>query len=257
MRVWLSIILPLLFAGQLRAQFDMLPATDPPVLRQTAANFQMCPQEELLNNKPVRMVLCPDGNCPKPRQPVTDNRPLLIAYNPTSCAPCIAKVQAVKDANFFNVKDVRENVPDWVKQIGEARGYPVYHWETPSGYVSDTHHSVETLIERYKNSQIVKPTTAVPAAPTTPIATYPANRPRWNVEGDWNPSKAKVISHLLSHSNHRGKYNRAWLEQLSLAQLRTLHDDDHDNRASRILLPAARVPQPARLNSTGCPTCPR
>lgn len=74
-----------------------------------------------------------------------------------------------------------------------------------------------------------------PAAPVAPVAPrrtsgYPTRGNNWNIEGDWNASRERIIAHLLTHQNHRGHFSRAWLETLSRQQLLSLHSDDHEHR---------------------------
>lgn len=59
---------------------------------------------------------------------------------------------------------------------------------------------------------------------------YPTRGGNWNVLGDNNPSKSKLIQHLYSHSNHSGKFDLGWLNSLSVAELESLHSDDHEGR---------------------------
>lgn len=70
------------------------------------------------------------------------------------------------------------------------------------------------------------------AAPSAPVQTqpqrsgYPVRGSHWSYPGN---SRADIIAHLQS-GEHRGKFNRAWLESLSYQQLLSLHDDDHEHR---------------------------
>lgn len=65
---------------------------------------------------------------------------------------------------------------------------------------------------------------------TVSRSSYPVHAQRWNILGVWNVARGTVISHLLTHPNHRGKFDRLYLESLSRAELLALHDDDHDGR---------------------------
>ncbi len=57
---------------------------------------------------------------------------------------------------------------------------------------------------------------------------YPLRGNHWSVEGDWNPSKEKVISHLRgeNHLSQLGPY--ASVETWSYEEVRSLHDDLHE-----------------------------
>lgn len=57
---------------------------------------------------------------------------------------------------------------------------------------------------------------------------YPLrNRRHWTVAGLSSPSRAYLIRHLTS-GHHAGKFSVSWLNSLSMAELRNLHDDDHE-----------------------------
>lgn len=93
------------------------------------------------------------------------------------------------------------------------------------------------------------------------------SRPRWNVEGNWNPSREYVLQHLRNNSNHRGKFWQSWpLESWTRGQLLALHDDDHVGRVQSTTSssPSVLVSQPVQFRSYSpivrrsyCPTCPR
>lgn len=99
---------------------------------------------------------------------------------------------------------------------------------------------------------------------------YPRRSGNWSVNGSWRPSKSYVISHLLNHGNHRGKFDKTWLQSLSLGELRGLHDDDHERRVrwSYVIRPGQAIPKakppvvvkPKTIpkSSSSCPsgTCP-
>lgn len=69
------------------------------------------------------------------------------------------------------------------------------------------------------------------------------NRLNWTYPG--MHSMTAIINHLLSAPDHRGKFTRDRLEQLSLEQLEKLHSNDHEGRP---YLAAAPTADPA------CPT---
>lgn len=43
-------------------------------------------------------------------------------------------------------------------------------------------------------------------------------------------NKDKLVKHLYSHDNHKGKWDKEFLESLSIGQLWWLHDDDHEKQ---------------------------
>jgi hypothetical protein len=57
---------------------------------------------------------------------------------------------------------------------------------------------------------------------------YPLRGNHWSVEGDWSPTRDKVISHLRG-PNHVAQLIPTWhIDDWSLEELRSLHDDLHE-----------------------------
>jgi len=86
---------------------------------------------------------------------------------------------------------------------------------------------------------------------------YPTHPQRWNVNGNWNPSREELITHLQS-GQHAGKFSASWLESLSVDELKSLHDDDHEGKAQpQTKQPAKPTPQ-AIAPQLNCPSgkCP-
>lgn len=50
----------------------------------------------------------------------------------------------------------------------------------------------------------------------------------WSVDGDWNPSKPTVLAHLRSPNHAAGTAAYGTIENWSLEELRSLHDDLHE-----------------------------
>lgn len=102
---------------------------------------------------------------------------------------------------------------------------------------------------------------------------YPLRGRFWTVEGSRNPSKSFLVSHLIGNNNHRGKFDRGWLNSLTWHELMSLHSDDHErrlqtqyiNKTRQVSLPATApvkaaprtITSPVRVYSS-CPTgkCP-
>jgi len=75
---------------------------------------------------------------------------------------------------------------------------------------------------------------------------YPLRGNHWSVDGDWNPSREKVVSHLRG-PNHVGQLQGTWnIESWAYEELRSLHDDLHEREQASN--PAAFTPraQPVR-----------
>jgi hypothetical protein len=60
-------------------------------------------------------------------------------------------------------------------------------------------------------------------------ASYPTHSQRWNVAGNWSPSREQLVAHLMG-GQHSGKFSQSYLNGLSVAELKSLHDDDHEGR---------------------------
>jgi hypothetical protein len=57
---------------------------------------------------------------------------------------------------------------------------------------------------------------------------YPLRGNHWSVDGDWSPSKDKVVSHLRGPV-HQAFLQTSWkLEEWSVEELRSVHDDLHE-----------------------------
>ena len=66
------------------------------------------------------------------------------------------------------------------------------------------------------------------AARVESTGSYHLRGNHWSVEGDWNPTRDKVISHLRG-PNHSWQLTVAWkIDDWSLEELRSLHDDLHE-----------------------------
>jgi hypothetical protein len=66
------------------------------------------------------------------------------------------------------------------------------------------------------------------AARVESTGSYPLRGNHWSVEGDWNPTRDKVVTHLRG-PNHYWQLTAAWkIDDWSLEELRSLHDDLHE-----------------------------
>lgn len=81
-----------------------------------------------------------------------------------------------------------------------------------------------------KSSKIVYPSKS-----TTRIVIRSKTSPRWNLNGSLGDAynRSKMVNHLATASSHRriqAVFSRSQLNTLSIGQLWTLHDDDHEGR---------------------------
>ncbi len=57
---------------------------------------------------------------------------------------------------------------------------------------------------------------------------YPLRGNHWSVEGNWGPTKEETVAHLHG-PNHQSQLIPEWhIEEWSLEELRSLHDDLHE-----------------------------
>ncbi len=72
------------------------------------------------------------------------------------------------------------------------------------------------------------PSAVLEAARVESTGSYPLRGNHWSVEGDWNPTRDKVITHLRG-PNHLAQLIPEWhIDDWSLEELRSLHDDLHE-----------------------------
>jgi hypothetical protein len=66
------------------------------------------------------------------------------------------------------------------------------------------------------------------AARVASTGSYPLRGNHWSIEGDWNPSKDRLVGHLRG-PNHGHQITASWsIEVWSYEELRSLHDDLHE-----------------------------
>lgn len=65
---------------------------------------------------------------------------------------------------------------------------------------------------------------------------YPLRGNHWSVDGDWSPSQERIVFHLRG-PNHNGLFPQEWrIESWSTEELRSLHDDLHEQNKPLSLL---------------------
>lgn len=151
--------------------------------------------------------------------------------------------------------------PQWVRDRAsqhEGGGYPLLWWQ-----IDDDSAKAYQWTSAADFCRAYEATTAPAPVLSQRQGGYPVHRQRFNIEGDWNPTLEKLVQHLLTNSNHQGKWDATWLAQLNRAELLSLHDDDHEGRVrgeyvrrptvrvQAVVKPAAAV---ARCPGGVCPT---
>jgi hypothetical protein len=194
--------------------------------------------------------------------------------------PPVPPVPPVPPGEPLPPKDPPTNLPD-------DPGTKIGAFTLPAEFVDPQAERDEAMIEaleaiRDKLGQIdaglAKLQTAAPvsvAAPAVvksvpvPVVVKPApsivdvNPGHWSVASardEWHASKPEAIAHLRStHAAKAAQFEP--LENLTLDQILTLHDDAHEGRSSGsafVSTPVARYAAPVRMNAGGCPggVCP-
>ena len=116
------------------------------------------------------------------------------------------------------------NVPDWVEK------YPTYEWTGDDG---ERYYSEGTLVDFTKKFTGKNPSFSDRVQFDYIEAHdlgYPIRNGHWSVGSNWYPNSDQVTYHLLYHPNHSGKFSQTYLAGLSLNELKSLHDDDHEGR---------------------------
>lgn len=78
---------------------------------------------------------------------------------------------------------------------------------------------------------------------------YPLRGNHWSVDGDFNPSHAKVVAHLRNEF-HGPQLTAEWkIDEWSVEELRSLHDDLHERYGGGVV--STGVGQPAQQTGVG------
>ena len=74
---------------------------------------------------------------------------------------------------------------------------------------------------------------------------YPLRGNHWSIDDDWNPTREKVLSHLRGpvHGGHTARYPT--LETWSFEELRSLHDNIHEQEMGGVSFANSRYAAPA------------
>lgn len=127
----------------------------------------------------------------------------------------------------------RDQVPALLKQL-EATEFPVVACISDGEIVRSFKDGCSTPLDAWTFGWLLKGVSERPQAPipeTIRVATtgsYPLRGNHWTVDGDSNPTKETLVSHLRS-ATHINYLNASWkIEEWSTEELRSLHDDLHE-----------------------------
>ena len=141
----------------------------------------------------------------------------------------------------------RNDVPDLVRQLN-SNEFPVVACVSDDEIVRSFKDGCSTPLDAWTFGWLLKGVNERPQAPipeairVATTGSYPLRGNHWSVDGNSNPSKELLVSHLRSET-HINFLNAGYkLEDWSIEELRSLHDDLHERYG-----PAA----PAAASSAG------
>jgi hypothetical protein len=134
--------------------------------------------------------------------------------------------------NHLQIVD-RDAAPDCVRKI-EVREFPAVACIEKDEVVRSFQSGCTTPLDMWTFAWLAKgiderPPAVVPeAARVESTGSYRLRGNHWSVDGDWNPTRATVISHLRSPA-HVSHLLATWqIDNWSYEELRALHDDLHE-----------------------------
>jgi len=164
--------------------------------------------------------------------------------------------------NHIQIVD-REAIPELVSQLN-VREYPTVACISNGEIVRSFKDGCSTPLDAWTFGWLIKgtwerPQAVIPEAiRVKSTGSYRLRGNHWSVEGDWNPSREKVISHIRGpHGNSQLLASYA-IDGWSYEELRSLHDDIHEREGGGV--PAAgyytgsgyyQAPQPRGADQFG------
>ncbi len=128
----------------------------------------------------------------------------------------------------------KDEVPDLVKQLGKQEYPAVASVDKNGEVVRYFRFGCTTPLDMWTFGFLAKGIDERPAGFVMEAAKvewtghYPLRGNHWSVEGDWNPTKDETVAHLHG-PNHQSQLQPEWhIEDWSLEELRSLHDDLHE-----------------------------
>jgi hypothetical protein len=128
----------------------------------------------------------------------------------------------------------KDDVPDLIKQLGKQEFPTVASVDKSGEVVRYFRFGCTTPLDMWTFGFLAKGIDERPAgfvmeaARVESTGHYPLRGNHWSVEGDWNPTKEETLAHLHG-PNHQSQLIPEWhIEDWSLEELRSLHDDLHE-----------------------------
>jgi hypothetical protein len=127
----------------------------------------------------------------------------------------------------------RDAIPDLVAKL-KSREYPAVACIEDGEVVRSFTSGCTTPLDAWTFDWLAKGVNERPKAPVpeavqvASTGSYPLRGNHWSVDGDWNPSRERVIEHLRG-PNHVAYLQASWhIDSWSYEELRSLHDDLHE-----------------------------
>ncbi len=134
--------------------------------------------------------------------------------------------------NHIQIVD-RDAIPDLIAKL-KPREFPAVACVEDGEVVRSFKSGCTTPLDAWTFDWLAKgvnerPKAAVPeAVQVESTGSYPLRGNHWSVDGDWNPSREKVVEHLRG-PNHVAYLQASWhIDSWSYEELRSLHDDLHE-----------------------------
>lgn len=144
--------------------------------------------------------------------------PEIWAWSMPGCPPCEAAKKAIAAEAVLPFKVIWKS-GDPPERLG-LNSRPCFWWSIDTDQPVDSKKPTKT-IEGWHGLKHLRDQWERSRSP-------PKAQAVWSVGDDWNPSRAKLIDHLLHGGNHRGRFERHKLETLSRDELMRLHAADHE-----------------------------
>lgn len=169
-------------------------------------------------------------------------RVVVHLYSPETwtCPYCDTAEKELRDHPGI---ELRVHKSDTLTGFFAGKSFPILHWAAGDGWQQGWTTKEQFLAKVLKDDS--NPPVKKPQTTSGQIAVRDRGGSHWSVNGDWSPSRQKVVNHLVSTHG----YQRSRVENLNLGQLLTLHDYAHEGRKSQ---------SQVKTNSASCPTgtCP-
>jgi hypothetical protein len=132
----------------------------------------------------------------------------------------------------------RDEIPELIAQFG-IQSYPTVICVSGNEIVRSFKSGCTTPLDSWTFGFLLKgenerPRGSIPeAARVAWTGSYPLRGNHWSIEGEWNPSRERVVGHL--RTTHGSQISASYaIESWSVEELKSLHDDLHEREAGAV-----------------------